>query len=97
MNDRTYQEQETESGTHILIFKEEGGTHIFEQKMFVPISEYHPDALACVVDKNFHELFTGSHKYAVEWLKENPGQAKMVGTGADFQILSVSEYIFHRG
>ncbi|AVD99477.1 hypothetical protein SEA_BING_55 [Streptomyces phage Bing] len=97
MDEYTYQEQETETGTHILIFREEAGGHVFQRKIFVPVSEYHPDALACVVDGAFHELYTGSHKNVVKWLNENPGKAKMVGTGGDFQILSVSEYIFHRG
>lgn len=97
MNNYTYQEQETETGTHILIFREEAGAHIFERKVFVPVSEYHPDALACVVDGGFHELYRGSHKNVVKWLNENPDQAKMVGIGEDFEILSVSEYIFHRG
>lgn len=93
MNDYTYQQQETESGVHILIFKDEDGSHTFYRKVFVPVSEFHPDAIACAVDGKFHELFTGSHENMVKWLKENPGQATMVGTGKDFQILSVAEYI----
>ena len=93
MAEYTYQEHETESGVHILIFREEGGTHIFDRKVFVPVSEFNPDALACVVDGAFRELYTGSHQNVMKWLKENPGQAKMVGTGGDFQILSVNEYI----
>ena len=93
MNDYTYQEQETETGTHILVFREETGSHVFERKVFVPVSEYNPDSLACVVDGSFHELYSGSHHNVVKWLKENPGRAEMVGTGGDFQTLSVSEYI----
>jgi len=93
MDEYTYQEQETETGTHILVFRED----VFERKVFVPVSEYYPDSLACVVDGGFHELYTGSHRNVVRWLRENPGQAKMVGTGGDFQILSVSEYLSHRG
>ncbi|QPX71431.1 hypothetical protein SscP1EGY_33 [Streptomyces phage SscP1EGY] len=97
MDEYTYQEHETDDGTHILVFKEQAGAHTFVRKVFVPVSEYHPDSLACAVDGKFHELYTGSHKNVVKWLKENPGQAKMVGTGADFQILPVNEYIFYRG
>lgn len=93
MDEYMYQEQETENGTHILVFKEE----IFDRKIFVPVSEYHPDSLACVVDGSFIELFTSSHRNVVRWLRENPGQGKMVGTGADFQILPVNEYLAHRG
>ncbi len=97
MDEYTYQEHETESGTHILIFKEEAGSHIFVRKVFVPVSDYQPDSLACVVDGGFRELYTGPHKNVLKWLRENPGKGKMVGIGSDFQILSVDEYIAYRG
>jgi hypothetical protein len=93
MAEYTYQIHETENGTHILIFKED----VFERKEFVPVSEYHPDSVATVVNENFLELFTGSHDYVVWWIKNNPGQGKMVGAGSDFQILPVKEYLSHRG
>lgn len=95
MDEYFYQQHETERGTHILIFKEGNDSHIFDRKVFVPVSEYLPDAVACVVDKDFKELYTGPHAYAIEWIRQNPGEARMVGVGGDFQILSVDEYVFH--
>lgn len=93
MDDRIYQVHETEIGTHILFYKNEDGTYIFDRKVVVPVSEYDPKSVACVVDSGFKELFTGAHIYAVKWIIEHPSQAKMVALGRDFQILSVEEYL----
>jgi hypothetical protein len=95
MSDYTYQMHDTEAGTYILIFVDASGGQAFHRRVFVPISEYHPSALACAVDGAFRELYTGSHEFVVKWLREHPGRAKMVGVGGDFQILSVSEYLSH--
>jgi len=95
MSERTYQIHDTETGTHILIFKDEEGGQTFERKVFVPVTEYRSSALACVVDGAFREQYTGSHKFVVQWLRDHPGRAKMVGVGEDFQIFSVSEYMSH--
>lgn len=97
MDDYTYQVHETQTGTHILIFREEGGAHIFDRKVFVPVSEYNPNNVACVVDGSFKELFTGSHIYAVKWIIAHRDQAKMVALGGDFQILSAKEYLAIHG
>ena len=92
MSDRTYQIHEFESGTHILLFDKDG---LYERKMSVPVSEYHPDSVVNVIDREFRTLFVGTPDYAIKWLqrnKDNPNPA-MVSIGKDHQLLSVEEFL----
>jgi hypothetical protein len=89
VDDYTYQMHETERGTHILVFK----NGEFERRIIVPVSEY-KDGYADVLDGQFCELYSGPHKYVLEFLERNADlkSPKMIAVGKDKQILSVSEY-----
>ena len=95
MSDQTYQIHNVEGGTHILVFEDEGGGQVFQRKIFVSNSEFHPDSIAHVLAWGYRALYSSSHEFVVKWLKENQKneQVKMVGIGKDFQILSVAEYL----
>ncbi len=89
MNEHTYQIHETERGTHILVFND----GVFETKIFVDLSEYNPDSVASVLDRNWATLFKGTHERVMVWLMSNDiHNAKMVAVGKDMQILSLGEY-----
>lgn len=93
MDDYTYQIQDVEDGTHILIFN----NGLFERKVFVPVSEYNPDSVAWVIGSGFRELYVGTHANVISWLKNHSENPKAIAVGKDFQILSISEYISLHG
>lgn len=89
MDEKTYQLHETERGTHILVFDD----GVFERKIFVDLSEYHPDSVARILDRNFNTLFKGTHTRVMEWLMTHDlHSARMVAVGQDQQLLSLGMY-----
>jgi len=97
MDEYIYQEHEVADGTHILVYKLLEGSYMFERKIFVPVSEYHPDSIVTVLTSQFRPLFSGSREMVWDWLRHNREneEIKMVGIGKDFQLLSISEFLYH--
>lgn len=93
MNEYTYQIHETEIGTHILVFND----GVFERKVFVDLSEYHPDSVASVLNKDWGTLFKGTHDRVMTWMMTHDlTDAKMVAVGKDMQVMSLGEYRTYR-